>query len=214
MKTIMNLLWLGLFLVASVTAHAGNVSGLTSFTSGTTAKASEVNGNFDAVKTAVDDNYSRLTAAGAVSISAFAFSEATNNTEDLSGCHLKRSLDYDYFDNADIGCRVTAPISLPHGASISSISCLVYHDAAESTSSIYPAALNRVDLSTGAEYTLFATSTATTASGLQTLTSTPFGTQIVNNNSNAYYVYLDFDLTGLTSPSGLRLYGCKVPYQP
>lgn len=42
-------------------AFAGPVTGLTTFTSGTAAKASEVNGNFNAVKTAVDDNDSRIT---------------------------------------------------------------------------------------------------------------------------------------------------------
>ncbi len=44
------------------TARAGSVSGLTTFTAGTPAKASEVNGNFSAVKTAVDDNASRIAA--------------------------------------------------------------------------------------------------------------------------------------------------------
>ena len=42
-------------------ANAGNVTGLTTFTTGTKAVASEVNGNFGAVKTAVDDNNSRTT---------------------------------------------------------------------------------------------------------------------------------------------------------
>lgn len=43
-------------------ASAGDVTGLTTFTSGTPAVASEVNENFNAVKTAVDDNNSRITA--------------------------------------------------------------------------------------------------------------------------------------------------------
>lgn len=42
------------------TGHAGPVGPLTTFTAGTTAKASEVNGNFGAVQTAVDDNDSRV----------------------------------------------------------------------------------------------------------------------------------------------------------
>lgn len=41
-------------------ATAGEVSGLTSFSSGSKAVASEVNGNFNAVKAAVDNNNSRL----------------------------------------------------------------------------------------------------------------------------------------------------------
>jgi hypothetical protein len=41
-------------------AVAGPVGPLTTFTSGTTAKASEVNDNFTAVKTAVNDNATRI----------------------------------------------------------------------------------------------------------------------------------------------------------
>jgi hypothetical protein len=41
---------------------ASQVSGLVTFTSGTPAKASEVNGNFTAVKTAVDDNQAQIIA--------------------------------------------------------------------------------------------------------------------------------------------------------
>jgi hypothetical protein len=42
--------------------YAGPVGPLTSFNAGATAKASEVNGNFASVKTAVDDNDSRISA--------------------------------------------------------------------------------------------------------------------------------------------------------
>jgi hypothetical protein len=215
MKTIMNLLWLGLFLVGSVGAHAGNVVGLTPFTAGSTAKASEVNGNFNAVKTAVDDNYSRLTAAGAVSLSNFAFSELFNNTEDATGCHLRRAGPGAYFQNTGVGCNATAPISLPHGVTATSISCLVYHDATETTASIYPVTLNRINLSTGAFDTVFSTSATSTPTGLQTLTAnTVDASAVVDNNNYAYYVGVDFDTTGLSAYDGLRLYGCKVAYQP
>ncbi len=61
MQTRLRILWLAMFLLSSAAAHAGDVVGLTSFTSNTPALASEVNGNFDAVKTAVDDNAARVT---------------------------------------------------------------------------------------------------------------------------------------------------------
>lgn len=41
-------------------ATAGEVTGLVNFTAGTPARAAEVNGNFNAVKTAVDDNHARI----------------------------------------------------------------------------------------------------------------------------------------------------------
>src|SRR5688500_16297129 len=41
-------------------ATASEVTGLVTFTSGTPARAAEVNGNFNAVKSAVDDNHARI----------------------------------------------------------------------------------------------------------------------------------------------------------
>jgi hypothetical protein len=46
--------------LAERVGHAGPVEPLTTFTAGTSAKASEVNGNFNKVKTAVDDNAARV----------------------------------------------------------------------------------------------------------------------------------------------------------
>jgi hypothetical protein len=52
-------LWLTLATQGTV---ASDVTGLTSFTAGTPARAADVNGNFSAVKTAVDDNQAQITA--------------------------------------------------------------------------------------------------------------------------------------------------------
>jgi hypothetical protein len=41
------------FAIAPICVQAGEVTGLTPFTPGTPARAAEVNGNFEAVKTAV-----------------------------------------------------------------------------------------------------------------------------------------------------------------
>ena len=50
----------GVLATLSAALIAGQVTGLTQFTSGSPAKAAEVNGNFAAVKTAVDDNHARI----------------------------------------------------------------------------------------------------------------------------------------------------------
>jgi hypothetical protein len=56
-------MWWGIaaLLAATGLSHAGPVGPLTNFTAGTPAKAAEVNGNFSAVSTAVNDNDARIT---------------------------------------------------------------------------------------------------------------------------------------------------------
>src|SRR5882762_1811928 len=61
MKTKLNVLTTALFLVVSEAGHAGPVAPLTVFTAGTQAKAAEVNGNFNAVSAAVNNNDTRIT---------------------------------------------------------------------------------------------------------------------------------------------------------
>jgi len=61
---------LTLLLMLSAVVHAGDVVGLKTFVSGTPALAADVNGNFNAVKSAVDDNQSRLTTLEGVDAAA------------------------------------------------------------------------------------------------------------------------------------------------
>jgi hypothetical protein len=61
MKTNLKVLAIAGLLVWGIEAgHAGPVAPLTTFTAGTAAKASEVNGNFSAVSTAVNNNDARI----------------------------------------------------------------------------------------------------------------------------------------------------------
>jgi len=61
MNTNLKMLWVAaLFSLVSGGSLAGPVGPLTTFTAGTPARAADVNGNFTAVKTAVDDNDRRV----------------------------------------------------------------------------------------------------------------------------------------------------------
>jgi len=71
MKTNSRIFWIAALLaLASGASLAGSVGPITTFTSGTTAVASEVNGNFSAVSTAVNDNNARIGTLEGVSAAA------------------------------------------------------------------------------------------------------------------------------------------------
>lgn len=60
-KSILKAVISAAILATAQVSIAGEVNGLTSFTANTPARASEVNGNFTSVKTAVDNNHARVT---------------------------------------------------------------------------------------------------------------------------------------------------------
>ena len=88
-KSLLNLSVLAIMASTSSAALASDVTGLTNFTAGTPAVAAEVNGNFTAVKTAVDDNNANITTnAGNIS------TNTTHSTGDGS-------------DHADVAANTT-----------------------------------------------------------------------------------------------------------
>ena len=220
---------LSLTLVAPLSA--AEVSGLTTFVPNTPALAEEVNGNFDAVKSAVDDNDQRITDLeaktpdGAVSLSAFAFSEWTASTNSSSTCQMLRIVNYAYFDlfwAKSTTCSMTAPAHLPQGATVTGLSCLVDDELYGSTedSNFYPISLRRLDLATANTTNIYSTSTVSSNSGLQTLTgipSTPTAEDLIIDNSQYAYtvmvtaLYAD-DVDATVAGNNLKLHGCTVEY--
>jgi hypothetical protein len=67
----------GVLVALSATLVAGQVTGLITFVSGTAAKAADVNANFTAVKTAVDDNAAKLAKFGTTAQASRAGNGAT-----------------------------------------------------------------------------------------------------------------------------------------
>ena len=95
--------------VTSLSAIAGSVTGLTTFTGGTPALASEVNTNFAAVKSAVDDNHNRLS------------SVETNKQSRVTGACTAGTSITSINANGTVSCSavtttVTRVISLPANA--------------------------------------------------------------------------------------------------
>jgi hypothetical protein len=241
-------------LAAALPAAAGPVTGLTSFTPGMPARASEVNGNFGIVATAVNDNHTRLTAAetavtalgnkqnrvtgtcaagtamtsvaadgsvgcapveadGAVAVPASALTLAVNGT--LDECLLVNGTNDALFTGSThpvTRCRAVAPVMLPHGATLTSMSCRV--------ADIFDGGDVSVDLigrslSADATATVFLTDDSTDL-GNQTLTDGDPDSPVVDNTSFAYTLAVDYELDdpGVFADVTFRLAftGCSIAY--
>lgn len=92
----------------SLSAYAGEVTGLTSFTAGTPARAAEVNSNFSAVKAAVDNNNSRLTGVEAGKQNRVAGNCAAGSS--IRVINVNGTVVCEVDDGATLGA--TAPISI------------------------------------------------------------------------------------------------------
>ncbi|HEY3487070.1 MAG TPA: hypothetical protein VGL10_03305 [Gammaproteobacteria bacterium] len=189
------------------------------FVAGERARANDVNENFDAVKDAVDDNHDRITdlesqvaEIGAVSVPPLAFSYEPN--DGLGGCVFQRIMSYGFFNNATGNCTAGAPVSLPHNATITGASCLLYDNQA--TPSISTFRLLRISLTSEVTEVVYYNPSSTTSSASPVLynmasNGTPGG-ELVDNTGYAYYITVTFATASLSPTTNLRLYGCKVEY--
>jgi hypothetical protein len=240
-----------LVLTAALPAAAGPVTGLTTFTPGMPARASEVNGNFGIVATAVNDNHTRLTAAetalpnkqnrvtgtcaagtamtsvaadgsvgcapveadGAVSVPNTSLVEAT--VAALDECRLVHGDGASFFTgsmHAVSQCIALAPLALPHGATLTGLSCRVSdtYGLGDLTVSLYRRSLT-------ADAASFVYETPSSAdTGAQTIVEDDPAPAVVDNIGFTYGLLVDFDLDPPDFPAdvvfGLSFTGCTVSY--
>jgi len=193
---------------------ASSVTIPNSFTAGTAAIAAEVNGNFDAVKSAVDDNDSRLNAleSGILSFSLYGLIDSI----DGNTCQLRRSLSgYVYYNaGSAANCDAFMPINLPQGRSLTGLSCTVFDNDPTGTNDVDFAALRRTSLLTGVSVNVFQTAGSTNSPVIQQLVdSTPgAGTAVIDNDNYAYSLRVRIDESAAVV-TNIRAYGCSVTYQ-
>jgi len=207
--------WIALAILASSATLGYAVDIPNSFSSGGTADAAQVNANFTALKTAVDALETK-TGSGSVAVSFDAFHETNGAT--AATCAFVRGVDYGRFEGTGADCVARAGISLPHGATLTGLHCTLFDNATGVAESVN-AYLDRVSLS-GAEYQeVYATASTVDSTNAQMLSdTTPNGTgsNLVDNNSFAYRLYVSFSTSGsnfTTIGGNLRLYGCRVSYE-
>lgn len=212
----------------SAPVAASEVTGLTTFVPNTPALAEEVNGNFDSVKTAVDDNDQRITDLeaklpdGALSLSAYAFSEWQASTNPNRNCHMLRTGNYAYFlpfEASSSGCKMTSPVHLPQGSSVTGMTCLVDDNIYGTSEDTFfsNVSLRRLNLTTAGLDVIYHIPQISTNAGLQTMTgtaNTPTAADLVIDNTQfAYTLMVSTDFAAdVAAGDVLKLHGCKVEY--
>jgi hypothetical protein len=191
--------------LATGTSRADQVTGLNTFTAGTTAVADEVNANFSEVKDSVDDNYSRI---NIVTSTANDNDTRISAVEDAYMGTLYMTLgapafvslgDYNHYLSEYViwlasGTSTTyyfyTDIQLPQGAQVNSFSVWVNDAAADAYVSVI---LARTGLNGTGFSTLASVSTSSVGVlGTQNLTDTSISNNIIDNSSYAYLVRVVF----------------------
>lgn len=219
-KHIIHTALLTLSMTAATAALASSATIPNTFTSGTAAVASDVNDNFTALKTAIDDNDSRITsletATGAVSIPPSAF--VSNG--DL-GCEYKTSTSKNYGfiqTGAPGSCQLVAPVYLPHGRTMVGLTCYLLDNEDPSDFDITFSRHDMTDpLSTANADGLYSLTTnfqqdaAVTPKTDTTLNGSP-DDAVIDNTTYHYQLRVSID-AGFTGGDSLSMFGCVVSYE-
>lgn len=201
-----SLLVTAVFFMSYNLAIAADVNIPNQFSAGNPAVAADVNANFSAVETAVDDNNARLNALETAAATA-SFNEF-KPVDGFSGCGLSTDLGFSTITiNQFIcqgacpsrSCAVAAYVQFPPGAQLSGISCQVFDNALGSA----VAYLQRSD--TGA--ILFSTAASGNSASVQTL-ATSGSPQTIDPN-HVYFFRIKYSGGNNTS---VRAYRCTAQY--
>lgn len=202
---------------------AGNVTIPNTFTSGTPAVAAEVNENFNALETEVDDNDSRITSndnrisaletpkTSYLSVHPSAFQLWNPST---SGCSTSLSLSHMAFVSGT-GCAVYAPVSLPHGATVDAVSCYFWDNStAHSISSWTLYAHSKTSYNSAATVAAVNNVTTDVYSSTVAVESVAIPT-VPHDVDNSLYNYTLTTYLSTTAGSldlDARILGCEIEY--
>lgn len=196
MRQVVGLLTIVFLGIAVITYAAVNIP--YTFSSGQTAKAGEVNANFNAVKTAID----ALEASRTKYYSLSMWAAQRSARSDFQGVIDSTSGLY-YSSGANF---LDIPVHLPHGANIEEIEAYVYDNNATANIEVrlYQGTLNNT-LSVG-----LGSVASSGSSGAQTLTYTLPTPQQVANNSAGYFIQVIYGNNA--GDASVGIYGIRVRY--
>ena len=148
-----------------------------------------------------------LSLSGAVSVHGNSF---RNISLDDAGCTIQHNtIAYSYFTGTAGSCDAIAPIQLPDGVTLTSLTCSVSDTDSTTDHLITDVTLRRNRLGTAGVETVFVTPSSND-SGLQNISDTTTTSGVVDNSTYAYILWLDY---GNPAASSLvRIYGCSIAY--
>ncbi|MCW9016170.1 MAG: hypothetical protein OQJ89_04335 [Kangiellaceae bacterium] len=221
---------LSIFVCSAGAIQASEVSIPNEFTAGTPARASEVNQNFDAIETAVNDNDVRINANETFILA---------NTNAIN--HLNETKQYIYpvtppmvnnagypnlrvnssgmYNQVDLTDIVSAPVVLPHGARVTGMYCLVRdnHDTADFSGGHI--LLMRVRIEEGQSpgiYEEIVNIDLTTNENIHGLLRLNDEDGLVENavvDNNSFMYYVRFWIQRTQAVSNLMISGCRLSYE-
>ena len=153
-----------------------------------------------------------LSLRGAVSVDSTAFRYGQPYSD---ACRYSARRGFAYFSSASTAsaCDARAPVQLPHGVTVTELSCTVRDNDATAGSSIVVSLIrNNIGLLIESEFVLFTTSASLDLPGLQHIvgSTTPLG--VVNNEQSSFYLLADYGTNTDQASTNLRIYGCRIFY--
>lgn len=188
---------------------AGNVTIPNTFSSGTKAVAAEVNANFGAVETEVNDNDSRITdlenpVSSVVAIHPAAFqSSSCNSVLSFSSLHF----------SSGTNCGAYANVSIPHNATITATTCYFLDNSTQhAIISWFLISHPNTSISVGSFIANVDNVTSAIFNSLTAVTSAVTGLNyVVNNNAESLVLHVFLNSTSALDTNA-KILGCKVNY--
>lgn len=203
--------------------NASSVNIPNNFTAGTPARAAEVNENFSAIESAINDNDVRITAnENAInSLNAskqylYPVNVYSVNTAGYPNLRMNSSGMYNTTDLTDI---VAAPVVLPDGATITDMHCLVRDTHNTANFSGGHITLMRVSMLEGAPpsvYQVLSEIDLDTSGNLNGLRRLNDNDGVIENaviDNNEYMYSVRFWIQRTSAVSNLMVSGCRIDYE-
>lgn len=207
-------------LIGFSNVYASSASVPNTFVSGEAAVAAEVNENFTALETAINDNDSRITALEATPapVTSYVSIPAHGMRPYTSGCSwlTQPGATFGEFDGATTTsyCEVVAAVNVLHGATLESLSCTVFDNDGDPSG--LRASLRRVpvDGSTNTPSPIFSTNQSIDSVEVSTLTDNVASESLtlVDNQNYAYFLHMSFPNTTDTVGSLLQVFACSIGF--